>query len=112
MEYAKSSNREEARKALHKQLREVAKKYGKTQDMRTLNMRVSLLASVLGYPEWRLVYYPSGVYDITMKSLDWRYDYFAIYVRKDQYEVRFHDGFFRGDLKGSPREVKEYLERK
>lgn len=112
MEYAKSSNKEEARKALHKQLREVAKKYGNTVEMKALNRRVSLLASTLGYPEWKLVYYPSGVYDITLKSLDWRYDYFGIYVRQDQYEVRFHDGFLRGDRKGHPREVKQYLERK
>lgn len=109
MEYAKVKDRDESRKAMYKQLREVAKKYGHTEKMRKLNRRVATLATTLGYPDWRIVYYPSGVYDITMKSLDWRYDYFAIYVRENQYEVRFHDGFMKGD---TPREVKKYLERK
>lgn len=99
----------EARKQLWRQLRAVSRKYGRSLEMRLLNQKVANLAIILKYPTWSIEYYPVGVYELTLKSLSPKYDYFGIYVRNDGYEVRFYDGFLREE---DVNEVRRYLERK
>lgn len=101
MLYKKHEDGSEASKIMWRQLRAINRKY---EGAWPVVKNTAILAAYLGYPEWSMQYFESGVMQLTLRGE--LYD-FAIYVRADEYEGRVNTGFIKDR---NPREIKRWID--